>query len=274
MTPTQEYVLGQSDAAARRLEIQDAHFAEGSEKLLDELRLRPADRVVELGCGAGSFSRRVLRRLGADGVLVGVDASQGLLDQARRLLAECGPARFEPVLGNIDRPAAWLDGVDVVVARTVLHHVPMVENLVGRLLALLRHDARVGFIEPDFRTPLARLAYVEAKGRAELAPLRTWVMAINQLYGAKLLSPAVGATLARAMQLAGYRDVQSSWTECRSDGTMIENMLMFYDEVRGQLQALGLLSSAEVDEQQRLLRALPPDRLPPAWGSFSVSAVT
>src|SRR5581483_5187978 len=58
MTEAEGYVLGQSERAARRLEIQDAHFAEVSERLLDELALRPDDRVVELGCGAGSFSRR------------------------------------------------------------------------------------------------------------------------------------------------------------------------------------------------------------------------
>src|SRR3954451_3950577 len=101
MTAAQGYVLGQSERAARRLEIQDAHFAEVSERLLDDLALRPNDRVVELGCGPGGFSRRVLRRLGQGGVLVGVDASEGLLTQAGAALADSGPARFEPVLADV-----------------------------------------------------------------------------------------------------------------------------------------------------------------------------
>src|SRR5262249_27518315 len=101
MSEAQGYVLGQSERAARRLEIQDAHFAEVSERLLDDMQLRPNDRVVELGCGAGSFSRRVLRRLGAGGLLVGVDCSEGLLVQARAALNSLGPARFEAVLADI-----------------------------------------------------------------------------------------------------------------------------------------------------------------------------
>src|SRR5438552_8059922 len=101
MTEAPGYVLGQSARAARRLEIQDAHFAEVSELLLDDLALRPADRIVELGCGPGSFSRRILRRLGEGGVLVGVDCSEGLLAQARDALSGVGPARFEPVLADI-----------------------------------------------------------------------------------------------------------------------------------------------------------------------------
>src|SRR5438552_2481409 len=152
MTEAQGYVLGQSDRAARRLELQDAHFAEVSERLLDELALRPDDRVVEFGCGPGGFSRRVLRRLGAGGVLVGVDTTEGLLAQARAALAGAGPARFEPVRADIAGLGEWLDGADVVVGRTVLHHVPMVEFLLGRLRARLRPGTRVGFLEPDFRT--------------------------------------------------------------------------------------------------------------------------
>src|SRR5262245_43996810 len=102
----QPYVLGQSERAARRLAIQDEHFAEVSERLLDDLALQPGDRVVELGCGAGSFSRRVMRRLGAGGVLVGVDCTAGLQEQARALLADLGPARFEPVLADIAQPGS------------------------------------------------------------------------------------------------------------------------------------------------------------------------
>src|SRR5213080_1468190 len=101
MTQARGYVLGQSERAARRLEIQDAHFAEASERLLDELALRPHDRVVELGCGPGGLSRRILRRLGSGGVLVGVDGSAGLLEQARAGQSGAGPARFEPVLADV-----------------------------------------------------------------------------------------------------------------------------------------------------------------------------
>jgi ubiquinone/menaquinone biosynthesis C-methylase UbiE len=271
MTEAHEYVLGQSARAARRLEIQDAHFAGPSERLLDELALRPDDRVVELGCGPGGFSRRILRRLGPGGALVGVDRTEGLLAQARSRLAGLGPARFEPVLADVAALGPWLDGADVVVGRTVLHHIPMVEFLLGRLRALLRPGTRVGFLEPDFRTPLARLAYLEATGWTELAPLHVWAVAINQLYQASRLSPDVGATLARALETAGYRDVRADWTECPSDGTTAENMLMFYDEVRDRLQTLGILTAGEVEQQQALLRALPPGPLPAVWGIHRVA---
>jgi ubiquinone/menaquinone biosynthesis C-methylase UbiE len=265
-------VLGQSEKAARRLAIQDAHLAEVSEKLLDRLALRASDRVVELGCGPGGMSRRILRRLGRDGVLVGVDASADLLAQATRELAGAGPARFEPVACDIGALGAWLNDADVVVGRAVLHHIPMVEFVLGRLRAAVRPGTRVGFVEPDFRTPLARLAYLEATGRPELSPLAVWATAINHLYEVNRLSPDVGATLAQTLTSAGYRHVRADWTDCRSDAMAIENMLMFYDEVRDRLEALGILTGEEIERQQRLLRALATEGLPPAWGIYCVTA--
>jgi SAM-dependent methyltransferase len=265
------YVLGWSEDAARRLAVQDGHFAEASERLLDELALRPGDRVVEFGCGPGAFSRRILSRLAAGGVLVGVDATEGLLAQARAALAGVGPARFEAVRADIAGLGPWLDGADVVVGRAVLHHVPVAEILVGRLRAAVRPGTRVGFLEPDFRSALARLAYLEATGRSDVEPLRAWAVAINQLYAARRLSPAVGATLARAVEGAGYRNVQAAWEECRSDRAMVENMVMFFDEVRDRLQQLGIMTAEEIAWQQGLLRAADAASLPPAWATFRVA---
>src|SRR5262245_27048021 len=271
MTHSASYVLGQSDRAARRLEIQDRQFAKPSERLLDELELRASDRVVELGCGPGGLTRRIMRRLGSDGVVVGVDASTGLLDQARSVLSGAGPGQFEPVAADITSLGPWLDAANVVVGRNVLHHVPMAELLVGRLRTRLRPGTRIGFIEPDFRTPLARLAYLEATGRSELAPLRIWATAINQLYLARRISPEVGATLARAMEAAGYRRVRTEWFEHPTDESVVENIVMFYDEVGDTLAALDILAPADVNEQQRLLRALPAATLPAAWGAHLVT---
>jgi ubiquinone/menaquinone biosynthesis C-methylase UbiE len=271
MTQAAGYVLGQSERAARRLAIQDAHFAEVSEKLLDELALRPNDRVVELGCGPGGFSRRILQRLGEGGVLVGVDTSEGLLKQARDFLRGQGPAKFEPVQADLSLLGSWLAGADVVTGRTVLHHVPMVEFVLGRLRAVLRPGTRVGFLEPDFRSPLARVGYLEATGQAHLAPLRLWAVAINQLYEANRLSPDVGATLVQTLELAGFKQVRSTWSACRSDDMMIENMLMFYDEVRERLHSLGILTLAEIEQQQSLLKGLMGKSLPPVWGIFQVT---
>ena len=265
------YVLGQSERAAHRLAIQDEQFAEVSERLLDELDLKPAWRVVELGCGPGGFSRRILRRLGPNGMLVAVDSSAALLEQAKTALADSAAGRFQPVCANIAELGPWIAGADAVVCRTVLHHVSMVELMLGRLRASVRPGTRVGFIEPDFRGPLGRIGFLEASGQAQMAALRIWAFAINQLYLARRISPDVGASLAHTLELAGYRNVRAEWTACPATATTLENMAMFYEEVRDKLAELGILSTEENDRQRVLLTSLNPQTLPPAWGTYRVT---
>ena len=270
MSTTTDYVLGQSPEAARRLEIQDRHFAEASEQLLDFLKLRPTDRVVELGCGAGMFSRRIAKRLGAGGTLVSVDSASGLLEQAKALLANAGPANFEPTFADASQLGDWLDGADVVTGRAVLHHIPMAEFVVGRLRARVRPGTRIGFMEPDFRSPLDRIAHLKATGRAELAPLRVWATVINELYLIRRISPCVGATLARTLTDAGYRNVQSAYHEFACTDLVIENMIMFYDEIGETLEKLGIIARSEAAKQQELLRKVPIGS-PAVWGTHVVS---
>jgi ubiquinone/menaquinone biosynthesis C-methylase UbiE len=273
MSASPEYVLGQSTAAARRLQIQDAQFGTVSELLLDEVGLRPADRVVEIGTGAGGFSRRIIRRLGKAGVLVGVDYTRGLLEQAHEYVSGSSEARFEPVLADVSRPGAWLDGADVVLGRTVVHHIPMAEAWLGRLRSALRPGVKIGFIEPEFRALLGRFSVLEASGRTELAVLRVWAEGISHFYQASGLSPEIGATLGWALKAAGFHDVRVVSCECPTDETVIENLLLYYDEIRDRYQTLGIMTSAEIDRQKEGLRALPAGNLPAVWGIYRATAV-
>ena len=90
---------------------------------------------------------------------------------------------------------------------------------------------RLGFLEPDFRRPLTRLAHAEVT-RPELAPLLVFAKAINDLYAAWRISPAVGASLAPALEDAGYVNVRHAWHPFVTDADVIENMRQIYDEVR------------------------------------------
>jgi hypothetical protein len=85
---------------------------------------------------------------------------------------------------------------------------------------------------------------------------------------------AVGATIARALEAAGYHRVRAAWEECRSDPAMVENRVMFYDEVCERLTALGIMTADEIARQQQLLRAVRPESLRPAWASFRVACET
>jgi len=66
--------------------------------------------------------------------------------------------------------------------------------------------------------------------------------------------------------------VRCEFTEGPSDEFTIENMLMFYEEIRDNLVTLGILTAEQVAEQQRLLGALK-GPLPAVWGCYRVTAI-
>ncbi|MBP2478246.1 SAM-dependent methyltransferase [Crossiella equi] len=72
----------------------DEGVARYQETFLDAAAIKPADRVLDVGCGNGRTTRDAARRA-TDGSALGVDLSTGMLAVARRLAAEEGVANAE-----------------------------------------------------------------------------------------------------------------------------------------------------------------------------------
>ena len=87
------------------------------------------------------------------------------------------------------------------------------------------------------------------------------------------LSPSIGATMALALRTAGYSDVNYWWTETPVDETIIENMLLFYEEVREKYCSMGIMTKEQIDEQKLRIASLPADGLPAVWGTHCVTCV-
>lgn len=101
---------------------------------LGELRLAPGMRVLEVGCGAGGYSKMMAAGPRGKGEWIGVDHDEALLEQARRDVALEAPARFEKA-GALDLP--FPDGsFDAVVSAFLLCVLPSP-------LTALREMARV-----------------------------------------------------------------------------------------------------------------------------------
>lgn len=104
-----------------------AHHRVHDEWFLRAFPVRTGDRVLDLGCGSGDFTRAVAAMV-PDGHVVGIDAQATMLDEARAVAGDVANQSFR--LGSVqdlDRvfPAPVHDGTfDVVMSRSVLHWVP------------------------------------------------------------------------------------------------------------------------------------------------------
>src|SRR4051794_14641531 len=100
------------------------HHREQDAWFLRAFPVAPADRILDLGCGSGDFTRAVAA-LVPDGSVVGLDAQPSMIDEARRVAAPNQSFVVAPVqaLGEVFGPDA--DGTfDVVMSRSALHWVP------------------------------------------------------------------------------------------------------------------------------------------------------
>jgi SAM-dependent methyltransferase len=115
-----------------------------SEFVMRGAGLRPALRVLEIGCGTGLFTEKFAAS-GAD--ILAVDISEDLLERARqrgipnaRFLAR----RFEDC--EIDGP------FDAVLGSSVLHHLE-VDDAIAKIFSLLKPGGRMSFAEPNYLNP-------------------------------------------------------------------------------------------------------------------------
>jgi SAM-dependent methyltransferase len=83
-------------------------------------RIRPGERVIDLGCGVGALAASIAEKSGAK--VVGMDWTASNLDKARRRAADRGLDEAEFVAGDITTDRAP-GSFDVVVLSNVLEHL-------------------------------------------------------------------------------------------------------------------------------------------------------
>jgi len=101
----------------------------------------PGETVVDLGCGRGQDVVRAAGRVGAEGLAIGVDLSEEMLEKARRtippFLANVRLVRSD--LAALDLP----DGVaDVVVSNCTINHAPDKAAVYAEIWRVLKPGGR------------------------------------------------------------------------------------------------------------------------------------
>ena len=86
-SPDDHYVHGTEDWEQRRLSTLNALLNASS---LHAMALHGGERVLDVGCGLGQFSRMVARKVGESGTVVGVERDPRQRSEAVRQATEDG----------------------------------------------------------------------------------------------------------------------------------------------------------------------------------------
>lgn len=102
--------------------------------------------VVDVGCGTGRNFPYLVRSVGERGRIIGVDCSQGMLDQARRRVQRNGWRNVELVLDDAVKLESISEPVDAVVSVWCYGSVYDLTGALNRAVDVLRPGGRIGIM--------------------------------------------------------------------------------------------------------------------------------
>lgn len=180
-------------------------FPPARRRAVAAMGLKPGDTVLEIGAGTGRNLPYLLERVGAGGTVIAVDASPGMLAEARRLVERRGWRNVQLLQQDAAQLAVDRD-LDGVLFSLSYSCLPDPRAALQRAWARLRPGGRVVVMDAGlteggaFRllAPIARLLIELAPGDAysdpwsdlaELAPVRTKRLLGGFAYVSSIVKP-------------------------------------------------------------------------------------
>jgi SAM-dependent methyltransferase len=105
--------------------------------------LRPGERVVDVGCGAGIDSLIAAKKVGPEGRVIGVDMTPSMLEKARQGAKEAGLKNVEFREGYAEELPIVDGWADVVISNGVLNLMPDKSAALEEMSRVLKPSGRL-----------------------------------------------------------------------------------------------------------------------------------
>ncbi len=259
------YVHGTDPAEQARLSLLN-ELVNGP--CLRAARVRPGERILDVGAGLGQLTRGLARAAGRAALAVERSPEQRARGEA--LAARDGEAallewRAGDALDLPLRDGEW-GAFDLGHARFILEHVPAPERVVAGLARAVRPGGRVILTDDDHA--VLRL-HPEPPG-----VLAVW-RAFEATYQRNGNDPFVGRRLPALLAAAGLLPVRATWLPfggCHGEAAfpaVVENMQGNLRGAREAIAATGAVDGAAVDEAVAALSAFAATPGAALWYAFA-----
>lgn len=135
-------MLGYSDTAIERLPPATVASFAGTGNPFSMGRLRPGERALDIGCGAGFDTLQAAAQVGTSGHVIAVDMTQAMLDRTRAGAAELGLHNVEVRHGYMEELPVEDASIDVVISNGVINLTPDKVGTMRQVFRVLRPGGR------------------------------------------------------------------------------------------------------------------------------------
>lgn len=257
------YVLATGEAATRRLRVLHDLYGPGARSVLLRAGLQRGMRVADLGCGVGMVTRLLAELVGAEGEVVGVDASEEQIAQARTLLPSgCSNVTF--VKASAIDTGLGRESFDLVYCRFLLIHLTEPDRALREMHDLLKPNGILVCEDGDLTSagsqpPSALDAFADLWGRLGVARGLNYTLGrelFQMVLAANFSSPEITYNQPVVARGEGKRLLE--WSVAEAGPALVQAGLVTSEEL-GHV----LLAMRRVAEDEAVLALMP--RMSQVW---------